>query len=407
MAKFLVTAKDNSGHVFNEVVESINDQQAVKFAQQKGLFVTAVKQFVENQQPVTSVAKKRVFSHNNISLNDVVSFARQLSAMMGAGVLLMRSLKIISSQLESRGLTVIIEAVVTDVEQGRTFSSAISKYPKVFTAFWVSLIEVGEASGTLPKVLNKLTQYMEDTAKFKSTIIGALVYPMVLCFICIGAVLFFALFVGPTFERIFSDMDIKLPTITVIMMSIFKLLKERFFILIAGGAGSIFLFMNYIKTPLGRKQFETFLFKVPIFGGMIKLIVIEKFTSQMSTLMESGVPILYSLEISERLVDNVVCAEVIRNVREAVREGQLLADPMERSGFFPSMTVQMIRVGEETGELGKMLNNVAIYYKANVEEFLKRFSILIEPVMLVIMGGVIGLIVIAMFLPILSLSTGG
>ncbi len=165
-----------------------------------------------------------------------------------------------------------------------------------------------------------------------------------------------------------------------------------------------FVLKAYIKTPIGRRQSEMIAFGLPVFGPLIKLVVIEKFTSQMALLIDSGVPIIYALEISERLVDNTICADVIVSVREAVKEGKLLAEPMERSGFFPPMAVQMVRVGEETGELGKMMNHVAVYYKQTIEEFMKRFGTMIEPVMLVFMGGIIGVIVISMFLPMFNLA---
>ncbi|MEI8012000.1 MAG: type II secretion system F family protein, partial [Candidatus Omnitrophota bacterium] len=208
MSKYLITAKDSSGRVFNEVIESLDEGQAIRQAQVKGLFVTAVKHFADKDRSmatVSAVAKARSFTHNSIKLDDVIAFARQVSTMLSAGVLLLRSLRIISAQLESRDLTRVIEEVASNVEQGHTFSGSIAKYPKVFSPFWVSLIEVGEASGTMPKVLEKLTSYMEDSAKFRSSIVGALIYPMVLAFICIAAVAFFVRFVGLTFERIFAD----------------------------------------------------------------------------------------------------------------------------------------------------------------------------------------------------------
>ncbi len=410
MSKYLVAAKDAAGHIFNEIVEASDQDQAVRQIQGKGLFVTAVKKLAEEYltwKPSASPASKRKFSRDKASLEDVISFARQLATMLESGIPLLRAIVVISDQVESRELAHVLEEVVADVEQGQPFSRSIAKHPRIFSAFWVSLVEVGEASGTMPKILEKLTVYMEDAAAFRSTIIGVLIYPAVLFVICVGAVIFFAVFVGPTFERVFKDMNITLPPLTQAMMVIFKLIKEQFLLLFAGAIGIFFVFSNYIRTRSGRRGFEEFLFHMPVFGRVVKLIVVEKFTSQMAILMDSGVPILYALEIAERLVDNSVCAEVIKDVREGVREGKLLADPMEQSGFFPSMAVQMIRVGEETGELGKMLNHVAVYYKRNVGEFLKRFGILIEPVMLVVMGAIIGTIVIAMFLPMLTMSTGG
>ncbi len=410
MSKFLVTAKDMSGRIFNEVVEADASDRAVQEVQAKGLFVTGVKKQSDLAPAVRADISQgesiRKFTRGGVSLEDIVSFARQLATMIEAGVPLLRSLTVISQQVESRELANVLDAAIRDVEQGQSFSRALSKYPKVFSPFWVSLVEVGEASGTMPKVLLQLTLYMEQEAAFRSAILGAMVYPMVLCFICSAAILFFAIFIGPTFEKIFNDMHATLPGITTWLLFVFKVVKEKFILLAGGIAAAVFMFKGYVSAGPGRRQFEAFLFRLPVFGKTIKLIVVEKFTSQMAILVDSGVPILYALEISERLVDNLICAEVIKRIREGVREGRLLAEPMEQSGFFPPMAVQMIRVGEETGELGKMLNHVAVYYKKNIETFMKAFGSVIEPVMLVFMGSIIGVIVTAMFMPILTLATG-
>ena len=201
-------------------------------------------------------------------------------------------------------------------------------------------------------------------------------------------------------------MNTTLPGITVFMLGSFNFLRTKFLLIIAFVVAAFFLIKKYIQTPIGRRHYEAALFRMPVFGDVVRLIIVEKFTSQMAILVDTGVPILYALEIAERLVDNVICGEIIKDIRDAVKEGKLLSEPMEKSGFFPPMAVQMIRVGEETGELAKMLNHVAAYYKATVEEFMKRLGTLIEPFMLVFMGSVIGLIVVSMFLPLFSLAGG-
>lgn len=409
MAKFIVTAKDLKGGKKTIVFEAPNKNVAVADAQAQGFFIVGVEE-IRDQQTASARSQSAItkkFAHNNVTLEDIVSFAKQLATMLEAGVPLLRSVSVIADQVESRDLAQVLHDVRGCIEQGQSFSKSLGKHPKVFSSFWVSLVEVGEASGTLPAVLKKLTEYMEQAAAFRSQIIGALIYPAVLFTICVGAVLFFALFIGPTFERVFHDMNVELPGVTVAMLAIFNFIKTKFFFIILFFIGVFFGLKFYLATPAGRWQFEQILFGLPGFGLIAKLIVIEKFTSQMAILVQSGVPILLALEISERLVENLTCAEVIRKVREAVKEGKLLAEPMERSAFFPPMAVQMIRVGEETGELAQMLNHVAVYYKHTVEEFMKRISTLIEPVMLVFMGGIIGAIVVAMFLPIISLSGGG
>ena len=268
-------------------------------------------------------------------------------------------------------------------------------------------MEVGEASGTIPVVLNKLTFYLEQQASFKSTITSGLIYPAVLLMVSMGAIAFFALFVGPRFETIFNSMKVDLPLITVILLSSFKFVKKNILVIIIVIGVIIFLLQKYLKTYQGRLLFEKFLLNAPIIGEVYKNIIVERFASQMAILIDAGVPILYALDISERLVDNNTCALVISEIKENVRQGELLVTPMERTGFFPPMCIQMIMVGEETGELSKMLKHVSAFYQDNVETFMKRFSTLIEPFMLVFMGGVIGVIVVAMFLPMFNIAQLG
>lgn len=407
MPKFIATIKDQVGVTKTIVIDATNRNAAIINAQRQGYVLLAL----EEADPARVMADQRIktrrYTHTGVTLDDICVFSKQLATMLDAGVPLMRSLTVITEQVESRTLTRILEQVRNEVESGQPFSKSLAKHPRYFGQFWVSLVEVGEASGTMPQVLKKLTEYMEEAAKFKAQIIGAMMYPAILLVVASLAILAFALFIGPVFEKIFKDMNMTLPVITTIMLAAFYIIRTKFFWIIGGIVVMVFLFKNYIKTPSGRRQLESFLFALPVVGPVIKLIIIEKFASQMAILIDSGVPILYALEISEKLVDNLICGEVIASVREAVKEGKLLADPMERSGFFTPMTVQMIRVGEETGELGKMLNHIASYYKATVEEFMKRLGTLVEPVMLVFMGGVVGTIVISMFLPLLSLSSGG
>ncbi len=407
MPKFLVTSKDALGRSQSTVIDASGKDTAIAQVQSRGFFVLSIQPFEEIQKAAHApVRATRKFSHDGVSLEDIVVFARQLATMLEAGVPLLRSLGVIGEQLDSRRFAEALAQICSDVEQGKPFSAALGKHPRIFSPFWVSLIEVGEASGTMPKVLLRLTEYMESTAKFQSQLIGALIYPAALFGIGTIAVLCFALFVGPVFKKIFADMNMTLPVITQITLGVFDIIREKFYLIILAIVGIVFALKAYVKTPGGRWTVEMALFNAPTLGGIIRLVVVEKFTAQMALLIESGVPILYALEISERLVDNMVCAAVIKEVRESVKEGKLLADCMAKSGFFPSMAVQMIRVGEETGELAKMLGHVAAFYKGQVEEFMKRIATLIEPVMLVVMGGVIGTIVVAMFLPLISLSTG-
>jgi type IV pilus assembly protein PilC len=410
MARYQYIAKDINGKSVNDIAEAMSEQSLVDKLQAQGFFVISIQPFTGAEKPKTDPAvqtkkKKDSFTHNNVSMEDILIFGRQLATMLEAGITLLRSLDVILSQVESRTLYRVLTEVRNDVEQGRSLSSSIEKHPKYFSQFWVSLVEVGEASGTMPQVLEKLAQYMEQQAAFKSIIISAIIYPAILMFVCVGAIAFFAFFVGPKFETIYNSMGKQLPPFTVLVLAVFKFIKNKIILIIMGTFGASFLIKQYIRTNVGLIQFERFMFGLPVFGAVVKLIVVERFAAQMSILIDSGVPILYALEITEKLVENRTCGLIINDIRESVREGRLLAEPMEKSGFFPPMAVQMIKVGEETGELSKMLKHVSKFYQSNVEAFMKRFGTMIEPFMLLFMGGVIGTIVLAMFLPMFNMGS--
>lgn len=411
MPKFRYVVKDAKGQTVVDTAESYDKSSLIQQLQGQGFFILKVEEEKLSPAKKASLAqglqKKRKFGHKRIKLDDMLSFSRQLVTMLESGVTLLRSLEVIRSQIESEKFYHVISQITREVERGKSLSEAVNEHPKVFGQFWVSLVEVGEAGGTLPKVLNKLAFYLEQQAAFRSTIFSAIMYPLVLFFICMGAISFFALFVGPRFEDVFQQMNVELPLITKVLLTSFRVIKTNFLKIVVFIAGIIFLFRKYIKTTVGRKHFEKFLFGLPIVGHIIKLIIVERFASQMALLVESGVPILHALDISERLVDNLTCAKIISEIKESVRQGELLASPMIKSGFFPSMATQMITVGEETGELSKMLNHVAKFYLNTVETFMKRLGTMIEPFMLVFMGGVIGIIVLAMFLPMFNMSQLG
>lgn len=408
MPKFSYTIRDQNGKTYKSVIEGFDRNSVVTHLQKQNYFVVNVAEIKTGASGKSGAKKKKKkFSHKKAKLQDMLAFSRQLGTMLEAGVTLIRSLDVILSQVQSQRFHEALKQIRNDVEKGESLSSCLGKHPEIFNQFWISLIEVGEASGTIPTVLAKLNFYLEQQARFKSTIISGIIYPAILFGVSIGAVVFFALVVGPKFEGIFTSMGAELPLITKTLLGIFKFIKQKFFLIVLSIVGGVFLFRNYIKTHAGRMQFEQFLFKLPTFGEIFKLIIVERFTSQMSILIDAGVPILYALDITERLVDNATCAIIVSNIKEGVKGGELLVAPMERSEFFPPMAVQMIMVGEETGELSKMLKHVSHFYQDTVETFMARFATIVEPFMLIFMGGIIGTIVLAMFLPMFNLSQLG
>jgi len=407
--KFNYTIKDKSGKTITGSDEAVDQATLVTRLQQQGFFILSVQSQskISPSRTEGGIKKRTNFSHNTVTLDDLLTFCRQMSTMLNTGVTLLRSLDIISMQVDSKQFHQILLDVKRGVEEGNSLSSSLAKHPRVFSKLWVSLVEVGEASGNLPNVLEKLAFYLEQQAAFKSAVISAIIYPVILLVVAVGAILFFALVIGPRFKSLFDSFGVELPIITRVLLGLFDFIKTKFLLLIAIAGVILFAIRKYSKTPLGQRQYEAILFSLPKVGYVFRTIVVERFTSQMSILVDSGVPILYALDITQRMVNNKTCEEVIADIKKNVREGKLIAQTMMTSGFFPPMAVQMILVGEESGELAKMLRSVAEYYQNYVQTFMKRFGTIFEPLMLVVMGGAIGIIVIAMFLPIFSIANMG
>lgn len=406
MVKFAYTVKDVNGRTTNDITEAFDKTALVQDLQKRGYFIVYIRELTASEHiPGQKQTKaKRRFTHKKIKLNDLIVFARQLTTMLESGVTLLRSMDVILSQVESEQFYKVLSKVKADVEQGSSLSSALEKHPKVFNQFWISLVEVGEAAGTMPAILDKLAFYLEQQAQFHSTIISAIIYPVILFCVAMGAIMFFALVVGPKFEAIFKTMNVQLPLITIILLTTFRFIKTKFFIILGTLVALFFIIRRYLKTYAGRLQKERILMGFPKLGEVYKLIILERFSSQMAILIDSGVPILYALDITQRLVNNKTCSLIVSDIKEGVRQGKSLIAPMQKSGFFPPMTIQMIMVGEETGELSKMFKHVSRYYQEAVETFMKRFGTIIEPFMLIFMGTVIGIILIAMFLPMFNIA---
>jgi type IV pilus assembly protein PilC len=410
MPRFTYVARDKDGKKKTASMEASDETAVVLKLQSQGFFVIKVFSDAIDEKDVKKLqARQKVqkFSHGRVKLNDIVIFARQLATMLDAGITLLKTLDVIKAQIESKTLYNAVTGVRNDLERGLSFSNALAKYPRIFSKFWVSLVEVGEASGSLPTVLERMANFLEEKAEFQRKIISSLMYPGVLLVICTGATSFFAFKIIPKFTEIFSSFGVELPALTQAIVGFFEFIRTKFFLILLGVSAIIILFRNYTRTTVGRRQVESVLFQLPVVGKFLKIMAIERFASQMAILVESGVPILYALEITQRMVGSSIMEGVIENVKRSAREGQLIADAMSKSGFFTPMVVQMVLIGEETGELGVMLNKIASFYESYISTFVERLTTLFEPIMLVFMGAVIGTIVISMFLPIFSIATIG
>jgi type IV pilus assembly protein PilC len=407
MPRFFYIARDRASKKSSGSVDASTQEEAISKLQAKDLIVVSI--LAEAQREVglredVSVGIKFKPKHYAVKSDDLVLFCRQLATLLGAGVTILKSLEIIGQQVASRKLFLVLADLKKNMEAGLSFHEALGKHPAIFSDLWVNLVESGEASGNLALVLGRLAGYLERNAAFKKKIVSALIYPVILLVAGLSALLFLTIKILPTFAELFKGFDIQLPILTQILMAVSEFMRKFFIFIVIAIAGGIFMLRRYISTKQGRRSWEQFLFKLPVFGEFFRTLVIERFTSEMSTLVESGVPILYSLEIAEHSVGNLTLGDIIGKIKDDVREGKPLSQPLERSGFFDPMAVQMVAIGEEIGELSNMFKRLNAFYQEYVDTFLVRFSSMFEPLMLVFMGLVIGVMVIGMFLPIFQIA---
>lgn len=411
MKKFIFTARDQQGKMITGGEEAENADALVSRLQLRGLLVTNIRVQSESGPAVTPKVKFAAgahrFSHHRIKEEDLCLFGRQLATAIGSGVPLLKSMDIISRQAASKKLFDVLNAVTHDVETGMSFRDALAKHPKVFSSLWVNLVETGEASGNLPLVLERLVAYIEARAAFKRKIVSALIYPAILTLVALAAIVIFLMVVVPKFVTIFQVLNQKLPLPTQVLIAVSNLLTKNFPFIFIVSCGILYAGYQYARSRAGKAWLDHFVLSAPAVREFFRLAEIEKFASGMSTLLESGVPILFSLEIAERSSGNSLVQDIIKGVKESVREGKPLVGPMEESGFFPPMITQMVNIGEEIGELDKMFKKIAGYYSEMLETKITRLTTMFEPIMIVFMGVVIGGMVISMFVPIFSIANMG
>jgi type IV pilus assembly protein PilC len=406
--KFFYICRDKSGKKLSGMEDAPTQEEAVTALQAKGFLVLNI---IPESKEITGLKEQAVVKvrfrsrHNRITTDDLTLFCRQLSTLLGAGVTILKSLDIIRQQVASRKLAFVIQDLQRKMEAGMSFHEAMAKHPGVFSELWCNLVESGEASGNLAMVLSRLAGYLERNAAFRKKLVSALIYPAILFCAGTGALLFLTIKIIPTFAELFKGFDVKMPALTQALISVSSFIRGYGIFIIAALIVGFWLLRRFIATKKGRKAFEQFLFRLPSFGEMFRVLSIERFTSEMATLVESGVPILYSLEISEHSVNNLTLGEIINNIKEAVRQGKPLSQPMAQSGFFEPMAVQMVAIGEEIGELSNMFKRLNVFYQEYIEIFLTRFAAMFEPAMLIFMGVVIGIMVIGMFLPIFQIAS--
>lgn len=339
-----------------------------------------------------------------VSGKDVALMTRQLASLVKANIALVEALSAMVEQTEIPPLKVVLAQVRQDVNEGISLTKALGKHPRVFDNVFVNMVEAGEASGTLGLVLIKLADLKEAQMRLRSKVISGMTYPALMmgvaCLLMVGMFTF----VLPQMKQVFEGMNKPMPPITEFLMQTSDFIVNYWMLIFGAGAVGLMMFLKYIKTTPGKRQWDAFQLRAPIFGSMFRLIGVTRFASTMATLLASGVPILTAMNIAKNLVGNVLIADAISSARENITEGQSIAGPLAKSGQFPPLVIHMISIGEKTGELPDMLKNVAETYEEQVSTKIEGMTSLLEPIMIIGMGGVVGFIVMAVFVPLLDMS---
>ena len=402
MALFRYTAKDRTGKTLNGLAETTDEKTLSANLRKQGLIIISIR-----QEKGKEAGTKKGFSFGTpkVKAAELVIFSRQLATMLDSGIPLVQGMEILSEQIESPFFKKVIGEVRKDITSGLGFHEALAKHKSVFSPLFVNMAKAGEASGALDEIMDRLASYLEKSDALHHKVKSAMNYPIVVSCMALGITTLMLVKVVPVFKQMFSDFGAKLPAPTQFLVNVSEFLIKTIVFWIVGGIIAIFLAKKYVKTEKGRFVFHTFTLKVPVFGVILQKVAVAKFARTLATLMKSGVPILQALDIVGKSSDNSVIEKAVEHVRVSIREGENITDPLLETKVFPTLVVRMIAVGEQTGELEKMLNKIADFYDEQVNTAVSGLTSLIEPLIIAFLGVVVGGIVICMFLPIFKLAT--
>ncbi|MBW4634195.1 MAG: type II secretion system F family protein [Iphinoe sp. HA4291-MV1] len=395
MPTFVARVRDSQGKSKIEKIAANSLAQARTYLRQQGYVVQDLK-----KQSQGLDFKQLQIKFTNVSVKDKAVFSRQFAALVNAGVTIVRSLSVLDQQCNNPKLKQAILGISADVQSGVNLSEAMRKYPDCFDGLYVSMVEAGEVGGVLDEVLNRLAKLLEDIARLQNQIKSALAYPVVVGFLAIAIFLGMTVFLIPIFANIFQELGTELPALTQFMLLVSKVLRSWWFLVIISiVVAASFVYRRYYKTRTGRKTIDRFLLKIPLLGNLIQKSSVARFSRTFGSLTRSGVPILTSLEIVRDTSGNQVVANAIDAARVEIQQGGMISIALQKEKVFPPMTIQMISIGEETGELDTMLMKIADFYEDEVEQTVKALTSVLEPIMIVVLGGMIGTILLSMYLP--------
>jgi type IV pilus assembly protein PilC len=399
MSIFIAKVKDRSGKVFNEKVEAASAEQARLVLKNRYVAVGKInKSGFEIDLSALQLALAKV------TVKDKAVFSRQFSVMVNAGVAIVRSLGILADQAPNPKLKRALLGISTEVQQGIGLSESMSKYPECFNDLYVYMVEAGEAGGVLDEVLMRLSKLLEDMAKLQNEIKSAMAYPVTVGIFAIIAFLGMTIFLIPVFGGIFEGLGAELPLLTRVMLGISDILRSwKVLIPIVVFVGLSFIIRTYYKTPMGRLQIDGFMLKMPLFGDLNEKIAVARFCRVFGTLTRSGVPVLQCFDIVCNTIGNQVIINAVMAAKADIQQGGMISLAIQKENVFPPLAIQMISIGEETGELDAMMEKVAEFYEDEVEQAVKALTTMIEPIMMVGIAGLVGTILLSMYLPMFSI----
>jgi type IV pilus assembly protein PilC len=390
--------KTLAGQVQTGEITVGTQEEVLAHLRKKRIIVTYVR---EKSKGVSLSLKLR--GSSGVKIKDLAIFTRQFATMINAGLPLVQCLDILSQQTENAAFKAVIANVMNDVESGSTLAEGLRRHPKVFDKLFTNMVQAGEAGGVLDDILLRLATYIEKAEALRRKVKSAMTYPLVVATVALSATVFMLVFIIPTFAKIFTEFGGELPLPTKIVMGLSDFLRSFWYILIGIIIAAVVLYRRYVATEKGRRNIDRVMLNIPILGDVLRKGSIARFTRTLGTLISSGVPILDGLEITAQTSGNKIIEEAIMATRGSIREGETIAAPLKESAVFPPMVVQMIGIGEETGALDEMLNKIAAFYDDEVNTAVDTLTSVIEPIMIVVMGLIVGGMVVAMYMPMFKL----
>jgi type IV pilus assembly protein PilC len=399
MAKFSFEAKGVGGKDFQGEIEASSEAEArVKLRAQRLVPVKVV----ARRSAATSVVKK--VSGGSVKPKDLQIFTRQLATLLSSGIPIMQSLDTLGRGTKAPGLKAAVADILNAISRGRRLNEALLDHPKIFDKLYCNMIKAGEESGGLELVLERLAQYIEKSVKVGNKVKGAMLYPAIILTVAGAVIAGILIFVIPKFQELFASAGKELPALTQMVVDASHFLQHRWYVILAVIVGTYFAVKAYYATPPGRAQIDRILVNTPLFGDLIQKSAVARFSRTLGTLLSSGVGIMEGLDISSKVVGNMTIEEAILRAKDAIAEGKSITVPLSKEKYIPPMVTQMIGVGEQTGNLDQMLNKIADFYEDEVDVAVSALTAAIEPLMMVFLGGIIAVLVIAMYLPIFNLA---